>query len=269
MKSFLTKKTAALLFLILLCAAALFFFLFSAVQTVRTNASARLTEEWESGAAPASSDVDAVPQKIVCLTFDDGPSYLTPQVLEILKQYGVRATFFVTGIDTQYAYCIAEERAAGHTVGLHTYSHDYAQIYASEDAYYEDLKKISDICVEQLGYIPRYIRFPGGSSNTASAKYSPGLMTRLTQDVTERGYIYVDWNCSSGDGEGSLPPEELLGNSGQNGGENPVILLCHDGGGKETTVQALPSIIEHYMSAGYRFQTVDEVSETAHHRVVN
>lgn len=269
MKSVRNIKPAVLFLLILLCAAGLILCLLSAVRTVRANADARIVEEWRSGAAPASSDADAAAQKIICLTFDDGPSYLTPRILEILKKYGVRATFFVTGSDPDYAYCISEERAAGHTVGLHTYSHDYAEVYASEEAYYQDLEKISRLCVRQLGYIPRYIRFPGGSSNTASARYSPGLMTHLTEDVTERGYIYVDWNCSSGDGEGSLTADELLENARNNGGQNPVILLCHDGGGKETTAEALPSIIEYYLSEGYRFQTVDEVDETAHHRVVN
>lgn len=154
-------------------------------------------------------------------------------------------------------------------MGMHTYSHDYAEVYASAEAYYADLEKISMLCVEQIGYIPRYIRFPGGSSNSTSVKYSPGLMTFLTQDVTERGYLYYDWNCSSGDGEGSLKPQVLVENSKKNEGKNPVVLLCHDGGGKETTVEALPQIIEYYLSEGYQFQTVDEISAEVHHRVLN
>lgn len=266
MKSVVPKKAAALL---LVCAAGLAFFIFETVQTVRANAEAQLMEEWGLETALTSSDAEAEPRKVICLTFDDGPSYLTPKVLEILKQYGVRATFFVTGIDPQYAYCIKEARDAGHTVGMHTYSHDYAEVYASAEAYYADLEKISMLCVEQIGYIPRYIRFPGGSSNSTSVKYSLGLMTFLTQDVTERGYLYYDWNCSSGDGEGSLKPQVLVENSKKNEGKNPVVLLCHDGGGKETTVEALPQIIEYYLSEGYQFQTVDEISAEVHHRVLN
>ena len=94
-------------------------------------------------------------------------------------------------------------------------------------------------------------------------------MTFLTQDVTERGYLYYDWNCSSGDGEGSLKPQVLVENSKKNEWKNPVVLLCHDGGGKETTVEALPQIIEYYLSEGYQFQTVDEISAEVHHRVLN
>ena len=145
MKSVVPKKAAALL---LVCAAGLAFFIFETVQTVRANAEAQLMEEWGLETALTSSDAEAEPRKVICLTFDDGPSYLTPKVLEILKQYGVRATFFVTGIDPQYAYCIKEARDAGHTVGMHTYSHDYAEVYASAEAYYADLEKISMLCVE-------------------------------------------------------------------------------------------------------------------------
>lgn len=266
MKSVVPKKAAALL---LVGAAVLTFFVFKTVQTVRANAEAQLTEEWDGKAAQASSDAEEEPKKVICLTFDDGPSYLTPRVLEILKQYGVRATFFVTGINPQYAYCIKEARDAGHTIGMHTYSHDYGEVYASAEAYYADLDKISRLCVEQIGYIPRYIRFPGGSSNSTSVKYSPGLMTFLTRDVTQRGYLYYDWNCSSGDGEGNPEPGVLLENSKKNNGKNPVVLLCHDGGGKENTVEALPQIIEYYLSEGYQFQTIDEISAEVHHRVLN
>lgn len=94
MKSVVPKKAAALL---LVCAAGLAFFIFETVQTVRANAEAQLMEEWGLETALTSSDAEAEPRKVICLTFDDGPSYLTSKVLEILKQYGVRATFFVTG----------------------------------------------------------------------------------------------------------------------------------------------------------------------------
>ena len=88
----------------------------------------------------------------------------------------------------------------GHTIGMHTYSHDYAKVYASVDAYFQDLDQIGQLVKEEIGYVPCFIRFPGGSSNTISASYTKGIMTTLTQEVQARGYQYYDWNGSSGDG---------------------------------------------------------------------
>ena len=188
---------------------------------------------------------------------------------EILKQYGVRATFFVTGIDPQYAYCIKEARDAGHTVGMHTYSHDYAEVYASAEAYYADLEKISMLCVEQIGYIPRYIRFPGGSSNTVSKSYCSGIMTKLTKDLTDMGYQYFDWNCDSTDASGNNVPVDKLIKNATSCSSQHINILMHDTDAKDTTVEALPKIIEHYRAAGYTFKGITVDSYSAHHGVNN
>ena len=198
MKSVVPKKAAALL----LVRRRPGTFIFETVQTVRANAEAQLMEEWGLETALTSSDAEAEPRKVICLTFDDGPSYLTPKVLEILKQYGVRATF-LSPASIRNMHTVLKRR------GMQGIQWECIRILMimrrsmlPAEAYYADLEKISMLCVEQIGYIPRYIRFPGGSSNSTSVKYSPGLMTFLTQDVTERGYLYYDWNCSSGDGRG-------------------------------------------------------------------
>lgn len=206
-------------------------------------------------------------EKVVYLTLDDGPSENTPKVLEILDRYNAKATFFVTNINPSYLYLIKEAYDKGHTIGLHTYSHDYAAVYASVDAYFSDLEAIGQVVKEQIGYVPCFIRFPGGSSNTISANYTNGIMSVLVQEAQNRGYQYYDWNCSSGDG--SVQPTDVLVANGTSGVNNNIVLLSHDANGKETTVEALPSIIEYYQSQGYTFKALDKQSFTAHHGVNN
>ena len=118
-------------------------------------------------------------EKVVYLTLDDGPSKNTQAVLDILDKYNAKATFFVTGAMPEY------------TIGMHTYSHDYAKVYASVDAYFQDLDQIGQLVKEEIGYVPCFIRFPGGSSNTISASCTKGIMTTLTQEVQARGYQTV------------------------------------------------------------------------------
>ncbi|MDY2662164.1 MAG: polysaccharide deacetylase family protein [Bariatricus massiliensis] len=206
-------------------------------------------------------------EKVVYLTLDDGPSPNTQAVLDILDKYQVKATFFVTNGMPEYSYMIKEAYDRGHTIGLHTYSHDYAVVYASQDAYFKDLEAIGEVVKGQIGYVPCFIRFPGGSSNTVSRKYTSGIMTALAQEVQNRGYQYYDWNASSGDG-GVLSTEELVNNA-TSFNENNIILLSHDSAAKQTTVEALPRIIEHYQSLGYEFRALDRDTYVPHHGINN
>lgn len=206
-------------------------------------------------------------EKVVYLTLDDGPSELTPKVLEILDRYQAKATFFITNQNPEYAYLIKEAYDKGHTIGLHTYSHDYQTVYASVDAYFSDLEAIGKVAEEQIGYVPCFIRFPGGSSNTISANYTSGIMTTLAKEVQNRGYQYYDWNASSGDG--SVQPVENLIANAKNCSENNIVLLSHDANGKETTIEALPAIIEYYQSQGYVFKALDRESYAPHHGINN
>lgn len=183
------------------------------------------------------------PVRRVYLTFDDGPSSGTDEILDILAEYDVKATFFVigkTGDWAEDAYRrIVEE---GHTLGMHSYTHVYQQIYASLDAYSEDLLKLQDYLYDITGVKSVYVRFPGGSSNTVSRMDMREFITWLE----EAGFTYYDWNVSSQDASGvRLTPEQIVDNclKGMEKKDN-VIILMHDAASKHTTVEALPTLIE-------------------------
>ncbi len=208
-------------------------------------------------------------QKIVYLTFDDGPSENTGKILDILKEYNVKATFFVTGNNQKYDNLMKRAHDEGHAIGLHTYSHDYKEVYASEKAYFEDLKKISDLVEKVTGEKSYIIRFPGGSSNTVSAEYTKGLMTLLTKKVQEKGYQYFDWNCDSTDASGNNVPVEQLIKNATSCSSQHINILMHDTDAKDTTVKALPKIIKYYREKGYTFKAITVDSYPAHHGVNN
>ena len=151
---------------------------------------------------------------------------------------------------------------------MHTYSHDYAQVYASQSDYYADLDAIGQVVKEQIGYVPCFIRFPGGSSNAISASYTPGIMSALVNGVQAEGYQYYDWNASSGDGSVHTA-DELYAYACEYDTYDNVVLLCHDSSTKQTTVEALPRIIEHYQSLGYTFEAIDRTTMVPHHGVSN
>lgn len=205
--------------------------------------------------------------KTVYLTFDDGPSSYTPQILDTLDKYGVKATFFVKN-GGKYNYVMKDIVNRGHAIGLHTYSHDYSKIYSSDKAFFNDLNKISDLVYEQTGVRSKITRFPGGASNTVSRKYSKGIMTRLTKSVTEQGYVYFDWNCSNGDADGANTVQKQLSFCSQYPkSASTVIVLMHDT--KSTTRDALPKIIEYYKSCGFKFGVITTSTPRIQHRVNN
>lgn len=208
-------------------------------------------------------------EKVVYLTFDDGPSENTGEILDILKEKNAKATFFVTGNNQEHDDMIKRAFDEGNSIGLHTYTHDYATVYASEDAYFTDLQKISDLVEKITGTKSMIIRFPGGSSNTVSAKYTQGLMTQLTKDVREKGYQYFDWNCDSTDASGNNVPVSTLVSNATSCSADHVNILMHDTDAKDTTVQALPEIIDYYRSQGYTFKGLTVDSTAAHHGVNN
>ena len=216
---------------------------------------------------PVGVDEESDDEKVVYLTFDDGPSENTKRIIDILAEYDAKATFFITGSNEECRPYIKEAYEAGHTIGLHTYTHDYAGIYASEEAYFEDLEKVGEVAKEQIGYVPCFIRFPGGSSNMVSAKYSSGLMTKLVDAVQEKGYQYYDWNLDSGDAAGA--GKDAIEENSTTEKLNHVMLLCHDTQAKDATVEALPYILKYYTERGYEFRGIDRTSITAHHGVQN
>ena len=208
-------------------------------------------------------------KKVVYLTFDDGPSPNTAKVLDVLQKYHVRATFFVTGTHPEYNDLIKRAHEEGHTIGLHTYSHDYERVYASSDAYFADLQAVSDMVEGITGEKSDLIRFPGGSSNTVSAHTAPGLMHELVTEVEQRGYHYFDWNADSSDASGrNVSVAKIVANATASHASN-IILLMHDTFGKDTTPSALIDIIDHYRQEGYIFLGLTSDSFAAHHRVNN
>lgn len=208
-------------------------------------------------------------KKIVYLTFDDGPSENTEKILDILKKYNAKGTFFVTGNNKEYNNSLKRIVEEGSAVALHTYTHDYAKVYASEEAYFDDLQKIFDMVKDVTGVESKVIRFPGGSSNTVSKQYCPGLMTTLTKAVQEKGFQYFDWNCDSTDASGNHVAVDKLVSNATSSSAQHINILMHDTAAKDTTVEALPKIIEHYKKQGYSFEALTVDSYPVHHSVNN
>ena len=205
--------------------------------------------------------------KVICLTFDDGPSPLTERVLDTLDQYGVKATFFVTGAKSQYFYLLEREAREGHGIGVHSFSHDYNKIYSSSEAFWDDFEAMEKVIEEQTGSRTRLLRFPGGSSNTVS-DFNPGIMTQLVKEAEEKGYFYFDWNVSSGDAVTSLTADEVVKNVKEGVALcNTSVILCHDT--KEFTADALEKIIIWGLENGYTFEPLTEESFGAHHAIYN
>lgn len=179
----------------------------------------------------------------VYLTFDDGPSANTEQILHILDQYGVKATFFVTGEEaTSHPERYQEIAQKGHTIGMHSYSHKYSEIYSSQENFLKDLKTLQKFLYDTTGVQSDLYRFPGGSSNTVSQIPMDDLCAILKKDHI----TYFDWNISSMDASNPmLTKEEIVANCVDDleGYDNAVILM-HDSVKKSSTVEALPEIIQ-------------------------
>lgn len=204
----------------------------------------------------------------IYLTFDDGPnSGTTDVILDILKEEGVKATFFVTNKGPDEL--IKREYDEGHTVALHTATHDYSIVYASGESYFNDLYSVQDRVKRITGYESKIIRFPGGSSNTVSRRYSNGIMTYLTQETLNRGFRYYDWNLSSGDAAGGTPTADDIYNNVVNSlrKDRMNMVLMHDI--KPYTRDALKRIIEYGKANGYYFEKITMETEMVTQRVNN
>lgn len=217
-----------------------------------------------AAAAFADNAGSAQPEKWVCLTFDDGPSRTTPAVLTALDAAGVHGTFFVvaTGYNEKYLSLLTEAAAAGHQIALHSASHEYSDIYQSSDAYWEDIALLKEriapyVDVESI----RYLRFPGGSTNTVSRRYGGReLMKQLKSEVEQKGWQWVDWNVCAEDAVGGHPSADAIYRNvvRETGQQTNCIVLMHDSASTRTTAEALPDIIQWYADNGYTFLTVAE-----------
>lgn len=205
---------------------------------------------------------------VIYLTFDDGPREGTTNViLDILKEEGVPATFFITNNGPDEL--VSRIHDEGHAIGLHTATHEYSYLYSSMDAYFEDLGMVASRVKNITGEECKIIRFPGGSSNTISKKYVEGLMSSLVDEVVRRGYRYYDWNINSMDAEGrgytSSDIVKSVTNSLSLSRAN--VVLMHDV--KATTRDALRDIIRYGKEHGYRFEKITPYTHMVRQRVNN
>lgn len=205
--------------------------------------------------------------KVAYLTFDDGPSNLTPEVLKILAENDAKATFFVIGrTDAQYKKWMKDIVDQGHTIGMHTYSHNYKQIYASPTAFFTDMSKLSDLIVDATGVKPQVMRFAGGSVNS----YNKTIARPVADELTRRGYTYYDWNVSAGDAEKGATAQSIYQNTVNEALQyEKAIVLFHDASTKQNTVKELPKIIETLKKNGYRFDKLDPTVKPVIFRLPN
>lgn len=202
-------------------------------------------DEPDDGAAEESAEVTAAHK--VYLTFDDGPSKYTKDILDILDRYGVKATFFVVGKESDSSKEAMQEIVArGHTLGMHSYSHKYTEIYGSLESFAEDYSKIRDYLYEVTGVECTVYRFPGGSSNNVSRID----MEEFADYLDTQGVRFFDWNIASGDGGAKLLSVETLTKNSTKDIERfgTSVILMHDAASKPTTVEALPAIIENILA---------------------
>lgn len=203
-------------------------------------------------------------EKIAYLTFDDGPSKNTSKILDTLKKYNIKATFFVNGrTDSQSKQLYKRIVDEGHSIGSHIYSHDYSEIYRSKTAFMNSFNKLQNYIKNLTGVKMDILRFPGGSNNTVSYKYGgKGLMKELTKEMRRQGYVYFDWNVDSTDASVALQSKSNIVSSVLNGskGKKQVVILMHDAAGKTTTPQALPEIIEGLKKQGFQFDRITKTS---------
>ena len=203
--------------------------------------------------------VKANHSKIAYLTFDDGPSARnTPRILDLLKKYNIKATFFVKGNGKKEIYKrIVDE---GHVIGNQTYTHNYKYIYSSVSSFKKDVDKLSDYIEDVTGERPELFRFPGGSNNTVSRRYSgKSVMKTLCQVITsDMGYQYFDWNVSAEDATTYRASKDFIVRSALNGAKHKkrAIILMHDAAPKTTTVEALPEIIDGLIKMGFKFDVL-------------
>lgn len=198
--------------------------------------------------------------KIIYLTFDDGPGRYTEELLDVLKKYNVKATFFV--VNTDYTHIIKRIHEEGHAVAVHSYTHDYNKIYASESAFFSDVEKMQEIIVQNTGNRTNLLRFPGGSSN---AQGRDGIMSRLVKEVGRKGYYYFDWNVDSKDAGGATTAKEVFENvkDGVSKRKQSVVLQ-HDI--KKFSVDAVEMILQWGLENGYTFLPLDSSAPGCHHR---
>lgn len=194
-------------------------------------------------------------ENVVYLTFDDGPSYCTDEILDILEKKGAKATFFVVGQSREENLRrmrrIVEE---GHAIGMHSFTHEYSMIYDSVESYLSDMYAVFCQIKEVTGVTPTLFRFPGGSING----YNSALYQEMIAEMVRRGFVPHDWNVSSEDASGSSVPTSHIIDCvvGGASGRSRSIVLMHDGAGKSSTANALSQIIDRLQAKGFQLEAL-------------
>ena len=218
----------------------------------------------QSGEGETASETEDGERKVY-LTFDDGPSSNTGKILDILAEYDVKATFFVVGKEEErYQPLYKRIVEEGHTLAMHSYSHKYSEIYQSKESFVEDLTKLQEFLYDTTGVWCRYYRFPGGSSNTVSSVD----MHELIGYMEEQDMSYFDWNVSSGDATSAyVSPDAIVRNSTANlQNFQEAIILLHDASDKDSTVAALPKLIEQIQAMeDTKILPITDDTEAIHH----
>lgn len=203
-------------------------------------------------------------KKKVYLTFDDGPSRYSDELLDILKKYDVKATFFVIGRTDEESKRIYKRIVdEGHTLAMHSYTHKYEQIYENLDSFKKDVEKLSDLLYKTTGVRPKYYRFPGGSSNQVSKVSIKKCISYLNQ----KGITYFDWNTVNGDATGENYTEKQMVATVMEGvhKNNNSIVLMHDTVSRDTTVNSLPMLIKKLKKEGYVILPISDYTNPIQH----
>lgn len=206
--------------------------------------------------APRKLSLTQKKENTVYLTFDDGPSPVTDGILDTLQEKGVKATFYVVPKNTPESLERLKRMAAeGHTLGMHSASHDYRKIYESVEAFLADLYEVFRLLRDQVGYTPTCFRFPGGSING----YNTATYEAIEAEMLRRGFVPCDWNVSSGDAAARSVPADRLQNTvvNQCGDGARCVVLMHDASTKATTAQALPGMIDRLRARGFAFAAME------------
>lgn len=219
--------------------------------------------EDDSDAQEGKDESEKTEAKRVYLTFDDGPSIYTGQILDILAANHVKATFFVIGRDEEYYDYYKRIVDEGHTIGMHSYTHVYQDLYESKESFGNEITMLQDLIYRVTGVKSTIFRFPGGSSNQVSQLPIETYISYLN----ENGITYYDWNALSGDAVTSgLSPEQLVSNIMNDVEKNQnSIVLMHDLQTTHTTVESLQLLIDTLKSEGYEILPIDENTPLIQH----
>lgn len=236
----------------------------------KTNENKTQTNKVSENKTAESKTTTSNGKSIAYLTFDDGPSSITNSVLDILKKYNVKATFFVINSGSYNKTTLQREVNEGHTIGLHAYDHNYAIAYKDDNSYLDGIDKLRAKVKADTGFDSHYIRFPGGSSNTISKRYSKGIMSRITKTAKQRGYKYYDWNVDDDDAGRARTADDCYNNVVKELRPNRSnIVLMHDFGTNKKILEALPRIIEYCQKNGYTMLPIDDNTPEIHHGISN